>query len=546
MFASGVALMRSWSSKKVGLAAAGVFLLVALGVLWNVEIFPWAWWDFSFFAVLAFLITLYRPGWAFLLFLVLLPLETVDIAPEGLGVSLRPYQLLGAWIAGAVVLRAAAGRLSFSLVRPSGGDVLVGAIVIGGFLAAGSAPEQALAFKQALVVLSFGILYWVGRQFLYNAADVWIAAPFFLVSGVWVSVYALWQNVRFTRGAEAFEVMPGRPNAFFAEADWLGMYLVVLMSVVYAMLFAFGRQEGAESRRPPVSRKERWFVWCRENGWLKMLLWVLLVAIVMALVLSVARSAWLGAAASTVLFAGAAAVRGYKEEKGWRVGGGYAIGVGLALAVSIGLIHIFQLTSFELLNRAQSTASGLQKITIACEEDGAVPEQVATVEELASYGCAHINLEEIEAARASGKTVREIYRNDPNVDIRKRIYQTVFSMIGEHPVLGIGWGGASRFLGSDERGAGLNASNAFLEVWLGSGFLGFAAFVVLWGGALVCAARAFWKESSLKRQAVALFVVLSGAGMSVFNLFNSGILLGFVWVWLAIAALFLPKCKKSI
>jgi O-antigen ligase len=144
-------------------------------------------------------------------------------------------------------------------------------------------------------------------------------------------------------------------------------------------------------------------------------------------------------------------------------------------------------------------------------------------------------LENIEKEKANGKIVSEIYRQDPNVNTRKIIYQKTWQEIRNHPILGIGWGSINKILGADERGTPLNASNAFLEIWLGSGLLGFLSFLTLLG-------YVFWRNSKKLLSAIspeaklfAIFVLSSLSGIIVFNLFNSGILLAFFWVFLAIA-----------
>jgi hypothetical protein len=533
----------SLSSRRTALLVAGALLAVVLVALQNVGAFPLDAADFAFFAVLAFLVALYRPGWMFLVFVSLLPLETVDVAPAELGLSLRPYQLAGGAALAALALRAFSGKLSFRLSKPSWRDWLVVFLVAGGFLAAAGSPDKSQAFKQAVVVLSFGAIYWLSRQFLRGVADLRAALPFFLSSGALVSLYAAWQNGRFVRGLQAFESMPGRANAAFAEPDWLGMYLVATVGLLYGLLFYLDRERdvGAASSGGVAGPKTDG---SRIVG--RLFLHVLLVLSYVALILTVARSAWLGTALATALFIKASVTHGSWKPAEWRWRNGLRQGVGIAACglVAAGVVSALHLTTFQLDNRIQSTASGLQRITVACDDgDAGLPERIGDVSELGRYGCRHIDLEAVGRERASGKAVFETYRNDPNVDIRKRIYAAVFGIVAEHPVLGIGWGGVSRYLGTDDRGTGLNASNAFLEAWLGSGLAGAAAFSILWFSLLVGAVRNFLRPKNDEVRALALSIVLSGAGMTVFNLFNSGILLGFVWVWMA-AASALPGRKE--
>jgi hypothetical protein len=207
------------------------------------------------------------------------------------------------------------------------------------------------------------------------------------------------------------------------------------------------------------------------------------------------------------------------------------------------IVYLLNLTDFQLGNRIQSTGTGLQKITVACDPNcdaetrqclvsaGAI---IDNISELTQYACYHINLEDIEKEKAAGNIISEIYRKDPNVNIRAEIYQKSQQEIKKNPILGIGWGNIGKILGTDERGTPLNSSNIFLEVWLGSGLLGILAFVAILGYILFNAIRNFFHTSDRMQKTFSLFVIVSWFGLVIFNLFNAGILLGFFWVWLGI------------
>ncbi len=536
---------QSLCSKRTALLAATFVLFVVLLVLQNSGVFPLQTEDFIFFVLLTFLIVLYRPAWGFLFFVSLVPLEIVNVAPETLGVALRPYQLVGALTFVALIFRYLSKSLGFRFVRLTWIDIPVAFMIIGGFLSASVAAQGGAAFKQSVVVFSFGVLYALSRQFLRNAADTKAIVPFVLGSGAIVSMYALWQNVRFAFGQESFEVMAGRANATFAEPDWLGMYLVALVSLVYALLFSLGSHGKATSKEAGNNHKEM----AVSERFRQFLLYGLLFFFFVALILTVARSAWLGVAVASILFIVAAISRGFPTIAEWCWKEGLLQGIAVAAIglIALGTVLVFHLTTFQLFNRAQSVTSGWQKITVSCNEKVVLPEHVPTAADIEAYGCRHINLEERESEQSQGRFIQEVYRDDPNVNIRKRIYGTVFGLIRENPFFGIGWGNVSAYLGKDERGAGLNASNVFLEVWLGSGLIGFIAFCALWFGALYSVLCVWFRSEKSSREAlVALFVVLSGAGLTVFNLFNSGLLLGFVWIWLATAAIGAKPLRKNI
>lgn len=512
---------------------AAMVLVVSLIVLQFAGVFPLGIGDFAFFTVIALLVALYRPAWGFLFFVALLPLETVNIAPADLGgVAVRPYQLLGAVTLVAIVVHALSRRRLSKLIKFGWHDLFPLLVVIGGVLSVLNAPASGPALKQAIIVASFFALYILTRHFVRSCADAAELVPFVLGSGCVASVFAIWQNVRFSHGLESFEVMAGRPNATFSEPDWLGMYMALLIGIVLAFLVQ------AFVSRNSVERKTRW----RIVG-----LYSMLILFVLVLVLTVARSAWLGAALAAGLAVVATVTGGSYRFKNWqwKRGGLYAVSLCVVSVAALGMIHFFHLTTFDLSHRGESTASGWQSITIACDHEAALPEHIASADELSTYGCRHINLEDIDQEQAEGRIVREIYRDDPTVSIRRQTYGTALKLIGEHPVLGIGWGSAGSFLGTDSRGAVLNASNIFFEVWLGSGLLGVIALVVWLGMIGTASVRVFLIESQdKKKKTLALAVILSGASMLVFDLFNSGILLGFVWVWLGVAPVFLLNQPK--
>ena len=69
--------------------------------------------------------------------------------------------------------------------------------------------------------------------------------PIIISSATVVGLYAIIQNILYKNGGLHMEVMPGRPNATFAEADWLGMYLVFVIAIGMPVMlseFTIGRK----------------------------------------------------------------------------------------------------------------------------------------------------------------------------------------------------------------------------------------------------------------------------------------------------------------
>jgi hypothetical protein len=263
-------------------------------------------------------------------------------------------------------------------------------------------------------------------------------------------------------------------------------------------------------------------------------LYFFLVLIYILLILTVSRSAWLGAGFVTLVFLKVILTdfSWHFSSWKWKIFLQQAFWVVLAGIISIIIVYSFNLTSFQLFDRAQSTGTGLQKITIACKSNFlelSSDSIIQNVDELEKYGCRHINLEEIKMEKEQGNLIKEIYRPDPNVDIRGKIYQKSWEIIKKHPILGIGFGAIAPYLGQDERGENLNSSNIFLEVWLGAGLVGFLAFLFIWINALIVFGKHFWSTNNEGEKSFALFVLLGSLAILITNLFNAGIFLMILW-----------------
>ena len=505
--------------------------------------------DFLFFTFLFLFFALYRPGWAFLLFVGTIALEKINFAPASFGITMRLYQFSGALVILAMLIRLVAKRLNFSLEKPKWYDILIIFIVASSFVSALSAADHALSFKLSVVFATFAALYFLVRNYIRDIMDLKKIIPFFLSSSLIVILYGIWQNVRFSRGLIAFEVMPGRPNATFPEADWLGIFLVFLIAVVYAVIFYYGTKltrndtsEISNFQTPTLPTDRQVSNKIPNHKFQKFVPYLVIILSYILLILTVSRSAWLGAAAATFIFLFSILTNLKFNPKFWRWKdfGVNLAGIAISAIIVVAVVYFFNLTSFQLFNRVQSTGSGLQKITIACSPRAELSEVeslrvVGDVSELEKFGCRHINLEDIEKEIGLNNIVKEIYHSDPNINIRKEIYAKSWQAIKKNPVLGIGWGSIGKVLGTDERGASLNASNIFLEVWLGAGMTGFLAFLAVWVLILIRVVLIYIKTDNFEEKAFTIFVISTWLGLTVSNLFNSGIMLGFFWLFLAAA-----------
>ena len=515
-------IFNQFNKPRFYLLFANILLVFFLILLSNLGILPIKKsGDFIFFALVYLAFALYRPGWSFLFLIGTIALENISLAPQEIGISVRPYQFIGGLTILAVLIKLAVGRLGFRLPKFNRFDLLFLIFALAGFISTIGALDKGVALKQSIIASSFIVLYFLARIFIQEIADLKRITPFFLSSSIIVVFYGLWQNFRFIQGSNPFEVMPGRPNATFTEPDWLGIFLVILLAIFYTLIYDLRSFKNIDDREIKIKNYKLIY------------LHACLVLIFSLIIISVSRSAWLGAFIVTFayLFIIWTNLKIHPKEWQWRFAFWNKVGILSSLLAAIALVYIFHLTNFQLFNRAQSTASGLQKITISCTQNINLPEKISNVSELVPYGCRHINLEEIETEKGKGNFVGEIFRDDPNINIRGRIYQRSWEQIKTHLILGIGWGNIGKILGIDEAGNSLNSSNIFLEVWLGTGLLGIITFALIWIWTIIKSIRLFVFENNSGGKLLGLFLFLGSIALLVPNLFNAGIFLGAMWLF---------------
>lgn len=501
-------LFENNNNLKTYLFLGNIFLVVFSIACFNLGLLPFSnIGDFVFLIFILTLFALYRPGWTFILFSGFIILETINLSPKEVGIFLRPYQILGALGALAVLIRFFSKRLNFELPKILWTDWILLLFTVSGFVSALFSDNKGVSFKQSLIIFSFLILYSFTRVFIQNLKDVKRIIPFFLSSSFIVLVYSIWQNVRFLNNENHFEAMPGRPNGTFAEADWLGIFLVLLVGILYTIAYNFYKNINLEEIKYQI-----------KEVYQTISIWIIITLSSIVMIIAVSRSAWLGAGAVILMLAVFVL-----KDKNYRFLG-MIVG---SILVSLGIVYVFNLTNFELGNRIQSTGSGKQEITMSCDQGSEVPRAIVDKSELEKFNCIHINLEDIEKEKLVGRVITRAYRDDPNTSIRSEIYKKSWEEIKKSPILGIGWGSISDILGTDERGSGLNSSNIFLEVWLGAGIIGLISFVLVLGNILYKGVKS---EGEWR-----LFMILSFVAIVIPNLFNAGIMLGFLWMWLAVS-----------
>lgn len=460
-------------------------------------------------------LALYNPYIVFVLFVGTVPLEIIDVSPDTFDIILRPYQLLGAILFVAVIVRKIFGQAHSKFIEWNVFDTLIGIFVGLGFLSWFLVGDASL--KQAIVVASFGFLYFVTRLFVKGRNDVLGLFPIFISSGLVVSLYGIIQNILYKTGANHLEVMPGRPNATFTEPDWFGVYIVFLIALTLAYLYY------------NTYHKHLW-------KFFDITLFGAAAIFFATLVITVARSAWVGVA-TVVLFYGAILFF-QKKYKLFAKHVFWVFGTGL---LGVIIVFAFGLTTFELGNRLQSTSSGFQEITVSCQCSGQTCLPTTTIikdiSELEQYGCRHIDLEDVESEEAIGNTIVKVYRKDPTVVVRAEVYDKTITYIKQKPLTGYGWGSAGALLGQDQNGTPLNASNIFLEAMLSVGLLGVGVLISFFLFIIIYALKTLKKSTSMKEKTIAIFALLGVSAIIAPNLFNAGLLLGFVWVFFGVVAM---------
>jgi hypothetical protein len=386
-------------------------------------------------------------------------------------------------------------------------------------------------------LLSFIGLYWVTRNFVRNRKQIGEVVWFFIVSFVAVAFFSFYQIVASKLGWDSFQVMAERINGTFTEPDWLGMYLVFLLAILLGMKYIL---KLLTKNKNIFGEKMRRFTELYIMHWSAFKIFRLLIngeiiLAILIIILTVSRSAWL---AGLIVLSGYIFIIFVKH--GWQESLRVIFLAGLKIILVVLFVSVIGLSTFHLGNRATSSVSGLQKITVSCLSSTNLTEgsKINNTVELTQFDCRHISLEEISLEKEAGRRVLEVYRLDPNIEIRKNIYKITGQEIKKHWLFGQGFGSSSSFLGKDSLGHGLNASNIFLEVLVSIGLAGSLPFLLIMLTPLVVG----WKSLQIKagkygdkqKEVLAVFFLLTFLAIVIPNLFNSGFFLGFFWVWLAV------------
>ena len=521
------------------------------------------------FVVVALVLGLKYPRQIFWLFLAVLPLENIILSTNSVPIAVRPFQLIGGVLI--IVLLATIAfrnkKIKFKLLKltlPSLAifkmekiaskdtqvylnpvDRLVIFLGVASLIGAQFSPDIKMSLKLSLVLFSFLGFYWVARNFTRNFKNLLESIWFFLVGADAVLTFGFYQKIAEKFGWVSMQVMDKRINATFTEPNWLGAYLVFILALFLGLKYILKLLRRDDACLGKVVQR---FSQMNVGNWpmlkiSQVIINLYVFVIIAELILTVSRSAWLGA--GVVL--GAYVVVVFLKE-GIIKAGKTIIFASIKIGVVIFLLSSFGLSDFHLTNRAVSSASGLQKITISCQsnitkkqiKNGAT---IASTQELSNYGCAHINLEEIEFEKQNGGVIKEVYRPDPSVDVRKDVYKKSLTEIKKNWLFGQGLGSSGMFLGKDDLGHSLNSSNIFLEVLISMGAAGLAIFILILATPFVVGLKLLQiksgKYTHKPKEVIAVFFLLTFFAILIPNLFNAGFLIAFFWIWLAMVMSYL-------
>lgn len=440
------------------------------------------------------------------LFFILIFLIPFEIYTVSLGdfVRIRPYQIVTLILILLLAYQYLAKKITLSnLTRPFRSPVskLLAAYFIVSVISLANTPNLKGGIQETLVLLSFLVVYWLVMYFVKTSWDAKLVLYAFLASGLVAAVVALAQVVAFKAGLGLIEVMPGRPNSILPEPDWLGFFMVFVLAISISVKHII----------KPDQENQSTLLYLCHNKYSNTIVSILFY---LTLILAIARASWLAAIGIIAFYLFLIFI---DKSNPFSLAFTRGLYVALLILISLGIIQVFNLTPFPLQNRFLSI--------ITRQEIHAVVTDPETGKEIS------IEKNKINEYKNKGVEVREQKVKDINIVKRTESFTNMYDIVLRHPILGIGFGGLQEVFGQ-----GTNANNIFFEIWVASGVVGLVLFALVF----YCIFREwlffYLKKRNAQNQAYLFFIILGLIAILIPNVFNSGLLLGFFWVYLGLAA----------
>lgn len=437
----------------------------------------------------------------FFIFIFLIPFEIYKLELGNL-VSLRPYQVA------VVLLLIFLAHLYFKgkikteellVTFRSPISKLLAVYFIVSLISLINSPDLKNGIQETSVLLSFLAIYWSALFFVRTEKDVQNIFYVIIASGTMVALIGLVQVTAYKFGLELIEVMPGRPNSILPEPDWLGFFMIFALAILIAVQYFEN-----------FDVKLFWAKILRN----KYFYYGFHILFYIVIILTVARASWLAGIGMAGLYLflifidknnpfGQVFVQGFK--------------ILFFLFLSLIIIYVFGLTPFSLKNRFLSI--------VTSQETHATAVDPKTGKEIS------IEKKKIADYKKQGIEVKEKKVQDINILRRRESFTDNFDIILKHPFLGIGFGGIETVFGE-----GTNANNLFMEIWIATGVIGLIIFGLIFYLIFREWLVFFIKKRNKNNQPYLFFIILGLAVIIIPNIFNSGLFLGFFWVYLGITA----------
>lgn len=441
------------------------------------------------------------PKALFFLLVFLIPFEIYKLPVGGI-IHLRPYQIAALVLLLMVGYHYLAGKISTGdLMRPLKSPIskILFIYFLISLISLVNAPDLKNGLQDTLILLSFLIIYWLVAYFVHTASDAAAALFTIVLSGFFASLVGLAQIIAYKAGMKLIEVMPGRPNSILPEPDWFGFFMVLALASLIAVKYL--KQKDTKLAAFKVFR----------SNYFQSIIHVLFY---MMIILTVARASWLAAIAIIGFFIFLIFI--YKNNS---IYSAFSEGLKILVVflVSLGIIYSFSLTDFSLKNRFLSI--------ITREEVHAVATDPESGEEIS------ISREKAEEYKKKGIEVKKKKVKDVNVLRRTESFTDSLDIAFKHPVLGIGFGGITTVFGE-----GINANNIFIEILVATGVIGLMVFMPIFYYIFREGIYCFIKRRGSENIGFLFFILLGLIAMTIPNVFNSGLFLGFFWLYLGLAS----------